>query len=74
MARNFLQGTPWVLGVIKECCGPLTYMVEVGSGVLWRRYVDHIMIKGCHELELVGEETEHQWMSEDANESTEASG
>ena len=54
MTRNFLQSTPWVPGVIKECCGPLTYMVEVRSGVLRRRHVDHI--KDRHELELVGEE------------------
>ena len=70
MTRNFLQGTPWLPGVVKECCGPLTYMVEVESGVLWRRHVDHI--KDRHELELVGEETEteHQRMSEDAVENT----
>ena len=66
MTRNFLQGMPWVRGVIKECCGSLTYMVEVGSGVLWKRHVDHI--KDRHELELIGEEREmeHQRMSEDA--------
>ena len=54
MARNFLQGTTWVPGVLKECCGPLTYLVEVESGVLWRQHADHI--KDLQESELFGEE------------------
>eukprot|EP00731_Ephydatia_muelleri_P011873 Em0006g767a len=51
MAKNFLQGPPWVAGVISECKGPLTYLVEVEPHVFWRRHVDHI--KHCHEAESV---------------------
>ena len=51
MAKNFLQGPPWVAGVISECKGPLTYLVEVEPHVFWRRHVDHI--KHRHEAESV---------------------
>ena len=66
MARNFLQVTTWVPRVIKECCGPLTYLVEIESGVLWRRNADHI--KGLQESEMFGEEraVEYQLISVDA--------
>ena len=40
-----------VAGVISECKGPLTYLVEVEPHVFWRRHVDHI--KHRHEAESV---------------------
>ena len=51
MAKNFLQGPLWVAGVISECKGLLTYLVEVEPHVFWRRHVDHI--KHRHEAESV---------------------
>ena len=42
IAKNFLQGPPWVAGVIFECKGPLTYLVEVEPHMFWRHHVDHI--------------------------------
>ena len=64
MAKNFLQGPPWVAGVISECKGPLTYLVEVEPHVFWRHHVDHI--KHRHEAESVTPtENDHSVTHED---------
>ena len=62
MVKNFLQGPPWVAGVISESKGPLTYLVEVEPHVFWRCHVDHI--KYHHESEpqtesLIPTENDH---------------
>ena len=69
--KRFWQGISCKLqlgyqGFLKECCGPLTYLVEIESGVLWRRHADHI--KGLQESEMFGEEraVEYQLISVDA--------
>ena len=41
-ARNFRAGPPWTADVIVERLGPLTYLVQVSSGLFWRRHVDHL--------------------------------
>ena len=41
-AHNFREGPRWVAGVIVERLGPLTYLVQVNTGVFWRRHVDHL--------------------------------
>ena len=41
-ARNFRARPPWSAGVIVERLGPLSYLVQVTSGVFWRRHVDHL--------------------------------
>ena len=41
-ACNFRGGPHWVLGVVVERLGSLTYLVQVESGVFWRRHVDHL--------------------------------
>ena len=64
MAKNFLQGPLWVAGVISECKGPLTYLVEVEPHVFWRRHVDHI--KHRHETEsVISTENDHSVTLED---------
>ena len=40
--HNFRAGPRWVAGVIVERLGPLTYLVQVDSGVFWRRHIDHL--------------------------------
>ena len=42
MARNYRDGDKWTPGVIVERKGPLSYVVQVNSGLLWRRHVDQI--------------------------------
>ena len=40
--RNFREGPQWLEGVIVDCLGPVSYMVRVKTGDLWKRHVDHI--------------------------------
>ena len=47
MARNIRPGTKWVPGTIKKQLGPLTFLVEIEPGILWKRHIDHI-----HDREL----------------------
>ena len=43
MARSFGgSGPDWIPGVITQKIGPLTYLVDVSGGRLWKRHVDHI--------------------------------
>ena len=32
----------WIPGVIVQQRGPLTFLVDVGQGQLWKRHLDHI--------------------------------
>ena len=42
MARNFRAGAAWVPGVIVQQLGPLTYLIEVSEGRLWKRHIDQV--------------------------------
>ena len=42
VARSLLPGLKWVLGVIIQQLGPLTFLVQVESGATWRRHIDHL--------------------------------
>ena len=42
MAKNFRDGPKWVPGVISKILGPLSYLVQMEDGLMWRRHVDHI--------------------------------
>jgi len=44
MARNLREGPRWVPGVVIERLGPLTYLIQVESGLFWRRHVDHLRV------------------------------
>ena len=46
MARNLRPGVPWVAGVIIERLGPSTYLVQVDTGQLWKRHLDHLRVRG----------------------------
>ena len=41
-ARNFRDGPRWVQGVIADHVGPLSYLVRMPDGNLWRRHIDHL--------------------------------
>ena len=43
-AHNFRTGPCWAARVIVERLGPLTYLVQVDSGVFWHRHVDHLRL------------------------------
>ena len=40
--RNFRGGASWVEGVIEDSLGPVSYLVCVQGGALWKRHVDHV--------------------------------
>ena len=40
--RNMREGSRWVSGIIAGIQGPVSYLVQVASGDVWRRHVDHI--------------------------------
>ena len=42
MARNFGSGNNWISGVIVRQLGPVTYLVNVSDGRVWKRHVDHL--------------------------------
>ncbi len=43
LVRNMREGPRWVLGTVVERKGPLSYLVEVASGAVWKRHVDHLL-------------------------------
>ena len=42
MARNFRPRIKYLPGVVVRRIGPLTFLVEVKDGLMWRRHVDHL--------------------------------
>ena len=41
-ARNFREGPRWVQGIVADRIGPLSYLVKLPDGDLWRRKIDHL--------------------------------
>ena len=40
--HNFVQGATWLLGVIVQAHGPVSYTVSLEDGRVVRRHVDHL--------------------------------
>ena len=40
--RNFRDGLRWISGMVADQLGPLTYLIQLPDGTLWRRHVDHV--------------------------------
>ena len=58
MVKSFSgSGPDWVPGVIARKLGPLTYLVDVSGGRLWKRHVDHV--KSCPRP-LTAQEDHHE--------------
>lgn len=51
VAKNMGTGASWIPGVIAQQLGPLTYLVDLRDGRLWKRHVDHL--KDCPGAESV---------------------
>ena len=43
LVRNFRDGPKWVPGTLIARHGPLSFLVQVGEDVHWRRHVDHLL-------------------------------
>ena len=42
MVRNLRAGDKWVPGTIMERTGPLSYLVQVAGGQMWKRHIDQL--------------------------------
>ena len=42
MTRSLRPRPKYVTGVVIQKLGPLSYLVEVGEGLVWQRHVDHL--------------------------------
>ena len=41
--REFWNNSPkWISGVVLQSVGPLSYMIQLPDGTLWKRHVDQI--------------------------------
>jgi hypothetical protein len=45
-ARNYRAGPKWLSAVVVECKGLLSYVVQLESGMLWRRHIDQLQVSG----------------------------
>ena len=43
LVRNLRDGPRWLQGTVIERKGPLSYLVQLASGTVWRRHVDHML-------------------------------
>ena len=41
-ARDFCGSTKWLPGVVVQCIGPLTYMIQLNDKSLWKRHINHL--------------------------------
>ena len=41
-ARDFRGSTKWVSGMIIQSVGPVSYMIQLQDGQVWKRHVDHV--------------------------------
>ena len=42
IVRNFSPGSNWMSGVIARQLGPVTYLVDVSNGRVWKCHIDHL--------------------------------
>ena len=43
LVRNLRDGPRWLHGTVIERKGPLSYLVQLPSGTVWKRHVDHML-------------------------------
>ena len=61
-AQNFALGRPWVPGTICAIDGPVSYVVRLEDGRIWRRHVDQLRMRGPGSIEndLSSDELRHR--------------
>ena len=57
VVRNQIPGRPWVPGIVEEVQGPLTYLVRLDTGQIWKRHVDHVREVGVSNDEQISRAT-----------------
>ena len=61
MVKNLRpRGDQWIPGVIVRQSGPVTYHVDVGEGMVWKRHQDHVKFRDLPdpEADLVSPQAE----------------
>ena len=58
MARNNQPRMPDVLAKVMKRVGPLTYLVEIESGQIWKRHIDHL--KSLHHQNVTNDGEDDQ--------------
>ena len=44
MVKNMRPGDAWITGVVIKPLGPVSYLVNVGEGKVWKRHLDHLKV------------------------------
>ena len=44
MVRNYRSGPDWIPGTVTKALGPLTFLVCVENGQVWKRHIDQIKL------------------------------
>ena len=44
MAKNFVSRPKWCSGMVIASVAPLTHLVQLQDGRIWRRHVNHIVV------------------------------
>ena len=44
-ARNFHAGPNWIPATVVARQGPLSYLLEISEGEIWRRHVEHVKLR-----------------------------
>ena len=58
MARAFSSSTRWLPGVVTRQIGPLTYLIQLTDGTVWRRHIDQLRARGDVPESLTEQEPE----------------
>lgn len=64
MCKNYGTGDTWVSGIILKILSPVTYLVDVGNGIVWKRHVNQIIDR------VISKSSEGDVLNEDLDEST----
>ena len=48
MAKNYREGPQWMPGLVVDRKGPLSYVIQLDSGMLWRRHIDQLRLGPDH--------------------------
>ena len=58
MACAFSSSTHWLPGVVTRQIGPLTYLIQLTDGTVWRRHIDQLQARGDVPESLTEQEPE----------------
>ena len=44
-AKNYREGPQWMPGLVVDRKGPLSYVIQLESGLMWRRHIDQLQLE-----------------------------